>query len=53
MRYRGMSRLTGLFVVLLLAFAPSVSAQLTKLRAAYSAVSSWSLATWLAHDGGL
>jgi NitT/TauT family transport system substrate-binding protein len=28
------------------------SAQLTKLRAAYSAESSWSLATWVAHDGG-
>jgi len=33
--------------------APSVSAQLTKLRAAYSAESSWSLATWVAHDAGL
>jgi NitT/TauT family transport system substrate-binding protein len=30
----------------------SASAQLTKLRAAYSAESSWSLATWVAQDGG-
>jgi NitT/TauT family transport system substrate-binding protein len=30
----------------------SSSAQLTKLKAAYSAESSWSLATWVAHDGG-
>ena len=29
------------------------TAQLTKLRAAYSAESSWSLATWIALDGGL
>ncbi len=28
------------------------SAQLTKLSAAYSAESSWSLATWVAYDGG-
>src|SRR4029453_14402313 len=28
-------------------------AQLTKLSAAYSAESSWSLATWVAYDGGL
>jgi NitT/TauT family transport system substrate-binding protein len=48
----GISRLTGLLLVLTLALAPSVSAQLTKLRAAYSAESSWSLATWIAHDGG-
>ena len=52
MRYGGISRLMGLVVVLSLALAPSVSAQLTKLRAAYSAESSWSLATWIAHDGG-
>jgi ABC-type nitrate/sulfonate/bicarbonate transport system substrate-binding protein len=32
---------------------PSASAQLTKLRAAYSAASSWSLATWVAFDAGL
>jgi len=30
----------------------SSSAQLTKLSAAYSAESSWSLATWVAYDGG-
>src|SRR4029450_8522899 len=28
-------------------------AQLTKLSAAYSAESSWSLATWVAYEGGL
>ena len=28
-------------------------AQLTKLNAAYSAESSWSLATWVAYEGGL
>ncbi len=53
MRYGGISRLMGLVVVLSLALATGVSAQLTKLRAAYSAESSWSLATWIAHDGGL
>ncbi len=53
MRYRGISRLTCLVVVLSLVLATGVSAQLTKLRAAYSAESSWSLATWIAHDGGL
>ena len=30
----------------------SASAQLTKLHAAYSAESSWSLATWVAYEGG-
>ncbi len=33
--------------------APVASAQLTKLHAAYSAESSWSLATWVAYEGGL
>jgi NitT/TauT family transport system substrate-binding protein len=36
-----------------LTLVSSASAQLTKLRAAYSAESSWSLATWVAHDAGL
>ena len=36
-----------------LALLSSASAQLTKLKAAYSAESSWSLATWVAYDGGL
>lgn len=30
----------------------STTAQLTKLRAAYSVESSWSLATWVAYEGG-
>ncbi|MGH7874555.1 MAG: ABC transporter substrate-binding protein [Candidatus Binatia bacterium] len=36
-----------------LAFLSSASAQLTKFKAAYSAESSWSLATWVAYDRGL
>ena len=47
-----LSHWVGLLLFMLLVLAPGVSAQLTKLRAAYSAESSWSLATWLAHDGG-
>ena len=43
----------GLLLLLVLGFASSASGQLTKLRAAYSAESSWSLATWVAHDAGL
>src|SRR4026208_2623300 len=39
-----------LFMIVL---ASDGQAQLTKLRAAYSAESSWSLATWIALDGGL
>lgn len=31
---------------------PGAFAQLIKLRAAYSAESSWSLATWVAYEGG-
>ena len=46
-------RVSGLLLLLCFALAPSTSAQLTKLRAAYSAESSWSLATWIAHDAGL
>ena len=46
---------TGLLSVMLLlhlGLSSSASAQLTKLKAAYSAESSWSLATWVAYDGG-
>lgn len=45
-------RVGGLFLVLNFCLLPSASAQLTRLRAAYSAESSWSLATWVAFDGG-
>ncbi|MBI4490554.1 MAG: hypothetical protein HY694_15835 [Deltaproteobacteria bacterium] len=40
--------------VLLMSFwmPPGAFAQLIKLRAAYSAESSWSLATWVAYEGG-
>jgi NitT/TauT family transport system substrate-binding protein len=34
-------------------FSSSAWAQVTKLKAAYSAESSWSLATWVANDAGL
>ena len=37
----------------MLTLASAAHAQLTKLRAAYSAESSWSLATWIALEGGL
>lgn len=46
-----MIRLSGWLLALLL--ASNGHAQLTKLRAAYSAESSWSLATWIAADAGL
>jgi NitT/TauT family transport system substrate-binding protein len=46
------SRFIAVPLFLIPALATGVSAQLTKLRAAYSAESSWSLATWIAHDGG-
>jgi NitT/TauT family transport system substrate-binding protein len=39
-------------LLLNLGLSSSASAQLTKLKAAYSAESSWSLATWVAYDGG-
>ena len=42
-----------LALVLSLCLVSSSYAQLTKLSAAYSAESSWSLATWVAYDGGL
>lgn len=46
------TRLSAL-LLLSLALAPSASAQRIKLHAAYSAESSWSLATWIAYEGGL
>jgi NitT/TauT family transport system substrate-binding protein len=48
-----MARASSLFFAIQLLLLPNASAQLTKLRAAYSAESSWSLATWVAFDGGL
>jgi NitT/TauT family transport system substrate-binding protein len=42
-----------LTLVLSLCLVSPSYAQLTKLSAAYSAESSWSLATWVAYDGGL
>jgi NitT/TauT family transport system substrate-binding protein len=46
------ARVLSLVTFLHFCLLPSASAQLTKLRAAYSAESSWSLATWVALDGG-
>lgn len=46
-------RVSGLLLLVFFGLASVASAQLTKLRAAYSAESSWSLATWVAHDAGL
>src|SRR5688572_6794136 len=46
------ARALALMVLLSVSSPLSASAQLTKLRAAYSAESSWSLATWVAQDGG-
>ena len=46
------ARVSALFFGLNFCLLPNASAQLTKLRAAYSAESSWSLATWVAYDGG-
>jgi len=40
-------------LLLMLVPASAGQAQLTKLHAAYSAESSWSLATWIAYEGGL
>ena len=42
-----------LALVFSLCLVSSSHAQLTKLNAAYSAESSWSLATWVAYEGGL
>jgi NitT/TauT family transport system substrate-binding protein len=46
------ARVSVLFLAWHFFLLPNASAQLTKLRAAYSAESSWSLATWVAFDGG-
>src|SRR3990170_6530770 len=46
-------QVSGLLLLLCFGLASVASAQLTKLRAAYSAESSWSLATWIAYEGGL
>ena len=49
----GKKQLVPLALIFSLCVASSSSAQLTKLSAAYSAESSWSLATWVAYEGGL
>ena len=46
------TRLLSVMLLLNLGLSSSASAQVTKLKAAYSAESSWSLATWVAYDGG-
>ena len=46
-------RIVLLALILILSFLSDVSAQLVKLKAAYSVQSSWSLATWVAHEAGL
>src|SRR5437867_2984346 len=46
------TRLLSVMLLLNLGLCSSAFAQLTKLKAAYSAESSWSLATWVAYDGG-
>jgi len=46
------TRLLSVMLLLNLGLSSSASAQLTKLKTAYSAESSWSLATWVAYDGG-
>ena len=46
------TRFIAVMLLLNLGLSSSASAQLTKLKAAYSAESSWSLATWVAYDGG-
>lgn len=46
-----LARLCALLVLDLCLSSPAL-AQLTKLKAAYSAESSWSLATWVGYDGG-
>src|SRR5438128_10867470 len=46
------ARVSAVILLLSLWLPLSASAQLTKLRAAYSAESSWSLATWVAYEGG-
>src|SRR5215813_10303229 len=46
-------RIVLLALVLILSLVSSVSAQLAKVKAAYSVQSSWSLATWVAYEAGL
>ena len=41
-----------LALILILSFVSGVSAQLAKVKAAYSVQSSWSLATWVAYEAG-
>jgi NitT/TauT family transport system substrate-binding protein len=48
----GKRRIVLLTLIFSFCLVSSLSAQLTKLNAAYSAESSWSLATWVAYDGG-
>jgi len=47
-----MARSLAGFLFLALWLTPGASGQLIKLNAAYSAESSWSLATWVAFDAG-
>ncbi|HKA16979.1 MAG TPA: hypothetical protein VKN18_01565 [Blastocatellia bacterium] len=49
----GKKQLVPLALLFSLCLVSSSYAQLTKLNAAYSAESSWSLATWVAYEGGL
>src|SRR5215467_1746099 len=42
-----------LTLISILSLASNASAQLVKLKAAYSVQSSWSLATWVAYEAGL
>ena len=47
------ARVVAVALLWTVTLVPVASAQLTKLHAAYSAESSWSLATWVAYEGGL
>ena len=49
----GKKQLVPLALLFSLCLVTSSYAQLTKINAAYSAESSWSLATWVAYEGGL
>jgi len=49
----GKKQLVPLGLLFSLCLVTSSYAQLTKINAAYSAESSWSLATWVAYEGGL
>jgi NitT/TauT family transport system substrate-binding protein len=48
----GKRQIVPLVLIFSFCLVSSSYAQLTKLSAAYSAESSWSLATWVAYDGG-